>query len=66
MAHSAMLSTRVKKHYEIKECLGSGTFSKVYLGIHKKTNEKFAIKVIEKKLVEYQRLQTEIAILKNS
>jgi len=49
MAHSAMLSTRVKKHYEIKECLGSGTFSKVYLGIHKKTNEKFAIKVIEKK-----------------
>jgi len=66
MAHSAMLSTRVKKHYEIKECLGSGTFSKVYLGIHKKTNEKFAIKVIEKKISRISTIANRDCNIKNS
>ena len=35
-------------NYQIKQTLGEGTFGKVKLGIHIPTNEKVAIKVIEK------------------
>jgi len=38
----------VHKDYELKETLGTGHFSKVKLGVHKKTGEKHAIKIIEK------------------
>eukprot|EP01088_Endostelium_zonatum_P015830 TRINITY_DN403_c0_g1_i1.p1 TRINITY_DN403_c0_g1~~TRINITY_DN403_c0_g1_i1.p1 ORF type:complete len:297 (-),score=73.67 TRINITY_DN403_c0_g1_i1:130-1020(-) len=50
--------------YEIKELLGSGNFSKVHLGVEKSTGEKWAIKIIDKKLVETTRLENEIQILK--
>ena len=35
--------------YETKETLGKGTFSIVKLGINRKTKEKVAIKILEKK-----------------
>ena len=39
--------------YIIKKTLGQGTFGKVKLGIHKPTNEKVAIKILEKcKIIE--------------
>ena len=39
--------------YIIKKTLGQGTFGKVQLGIHKPTNEKVAIKILEKsKIIE--------------
>lgn len=42
----------------------SGEFSVVHLGVHKKTGEKFAIKVIEKNEMDTSRLETEVNILK--
>ena len=60
----------VLSNYEIKYILGQGTFSKVKLGINKKTNEKVAIKIIDKKKTlnksNYDRIGREISILKNS
>lgn len=52
-------------HYDVKEELGRGAFSVVKLAVHKKTGEKFAVKIIDKKNVgaEAVRLQTEIEIL---
>lgn len=43
---------------------GRGEFSVVHLGVHKKTGEKFAIKVIEKNEMDTSRLETEVNILK--
>ena len=44
--------------YIIKETIGKGTFSKVKLGIHKKTNKKVAIKIMEKsKIAEKDDLE---------
>ncbi|KAL1499336.1 hypothetical protein AB1Y20_011543 [Prymnesium parvum] len=38
----------VVRDYDLKETLGTGHFSKVKLGINKKTGEKCAVKIIEK------------------
>ncbi len=55
--------------YIIKETIGTGTFCKVKLGINKYTNEKVAIKLLEKsKIIEkndLERIQREISIIKN-
>jgi len=59
-----MEERNIHDEYEIKELLGSGNFSKVHLGIEKKTQQKWAIKIIDKKLVETTRLENEIQILK--
>ena len=56
--------------YEIKGILGKGTFSKVKLGINRITNEKVAIKIIDKKSTlsenNYDRIKREVSILKSS
>jgi len=53
-------------NYDIKEELGRGAFSVVKLAIQKKTGDKFAVKIIDKKNVgsDLVRLETEIQILK--
>ena len=55
--------------YIIKETIGTGTFCEVKLGINKYTNEKVAIKLLEKsKIIEkndLERIQREISIIKN-
>ena len=38
----------VINNYMIKQTIGKGTFGKVKLGIHIPTNEKVAIKILEK------------------
>ena len=55
--------------YLLQKKIGSGGFAKVYLGIHIPTNEKVAIKVIDKTKVKkdklyLKRIQNEISILK--
>jgi calcium/calmodulin-dependent protein kinase I len=52
--------------YEVKEELGRGAFSIVKLAVNKKTGEKYAVKIIDKKNVgtDLVRLETEIQILK--
>lgn len=53
--------------YEIKEKLGNGKFGLVRLGVHKKTGQKVAIKIMTKKDMTTQDLElvrTEIEILK--
>jgi len=55
---------QVADDYEFGETLGTGNFSKVILGTHKRTGEKFAIKVIERKEVDGSRLKTEVEIMK--
>jgi len=60
--------SKIEDNYDIKEDLGKGAFSVVKLGINKKTGEKVAIKVIDKKAAsteqDAKRLQTEVEILK--
>ena len=55
--------------YETKETIGKGTFSIVKLGINRKTKEKVAIKILEKKKIinkdDLERVEREIEILKN-
>jgi len=54
--------------YELKEEIGKGAFSVVHLAISKKTGEKVAVKIIDKKDAnaeqDEKRLQTEVEILK--
>jgi len=59
--------TEVDKLYDFKNELGRGAFSIVYLGLHKPTNVKYAIKVINKKDLgkDYEKnLKMEVDILK--
>ncbi|MCQ2815886.1 MAG: serine/threonine-protein kinase [archaeon] len=53
--------------YIIKQTIGTGTFSKVKLGIHKKTRKKVAIKILEKcKIVEkddFERIVREMSMV---
>ncbi len=55
--------------YIIKETIGNGTFSIVKLGINKYTNEKVAIKLLEKKKItekkDLERIFREMSIVKN-
>lgn len=54
--------------YDIREQLGSGNFAVVKLGVHKKTGEKVAIKVIEKSQCEdadNESIQTEVTVMKS-
>ncbi|OMJ87155.1 hypothetical protein SteCoe_11154 [Stentor coeruleus] len=54
--------------YEIGKTIGEGTFGKVKLGVHIKTQEKVAIKVLEKERIcdvsDVERVSREIHILK--
>ena len=54
--------------YIIKETIGTGTFSKVKLGINKYTKEKVAIKLLEKSKItekeDLNRINREISIVK--
>ena len=54
--------------YIIKETIGTGTFSKVKLGINKYTKEKVAIKLLEKSKItekeDLKRINREISIVK--
>ncbi|CAK92709.1 unnamed protein product (macronuclear) [Paramecium tetraurelia] len=56
------------QNYVVDKTLGQGTFGKVKMGIHKCTNEKVAIKILEKEKIEneadYVRIQREIHILR--
>jgi len=59
--------SEVDKLYDLKNELGRGAFSIVYLGIHKQTGTKHAIKVINKKDLgkDYEKnLKMEVDILK--
>jgi len=59
--------TDIDKVYEFKNELGRGAFSIVYLGVHKATGNKFAVKVINKKDLgkDYEKnLKMEVDILK--
>ena len=55
-------------YYEIKQILGKGKFGVVNLGIHKKTNMKVAIKIINKSSIQTQEdsqlIRSEIDIMK--
>jgi len=59
---------RLEELYEIKEQLGSGAYSVVKVGIHKKTGEHFALKIIDKERLsdfDKENVLNEIEILKN-
>lgn len=66
------LKNKIKEHpnlkqYQIGETLGEGTYGKVKLGTHKLTNEKVAIKFVEKskliRIKDTNRIKTEIKII---
>lgn len=60
------MARQIEKLYTLGETLGSGTFSVVRVGINKKTSEKVAIKVIDKKTLgdKTDMIQSEVEILK--
>jgi len=47
-----MAKMRCEEIYEMEEIIGEGTFSSVVRGIHNKTNEAYAIKIIDKTKIE--------------
>ena len=55
-------------HYVLGKALGKGTFGKVKLASHTLTNEKVAIKILEKNRIkdkkDIERISREIKILK--
>jgi serine/threonine protein kinase len=55
--------------YVLCRTIGNGTFSKVKLGVKRKTREKVAIKIIDKKQItskkDIERIHREIKILKS-
>jgi len=58
---------KITDNYDIQKELGKGAFSVVHLAVHKKTGEKVAVKIIDKKQAkpeDQKRLQTEVDILK--
>lgn len=60
--------TKCKSVYDIKEQLGSGNFAVVKLGVHKKTGEKVAIKIIDKSNCEEadnENIQTEVDVMRS-
>lgn len=54
---------RIHKKYTVGKFLGEGNFAKVYEGTCKKSGQVFALKIVEKKKVDLQRLAQEIQIL---
>jgi len=57
----------IQEDYEMKQNLGKGQFGKVKLGVNKKSGEKVAIKIIEKKRLKGEELElvkTEIDVMK--
>mmetsp|Transcript_22900 Transcript_22900/g.53437 ORF Transcript_22900/g.53437 Transcript_22900/m.53437 type:complete len:342 (+) Transcript_22900:28-1053(+) len=61
-----LFTTGINKYYDTHESLGSGAFAVVKRGVHKKTGENVAIKIIDKKAIGAdmaESLQTEIEIL---
>ena len=60
--------TKFSDFYDLKEVLGKGKFSVVHLGIHKKTQQKVAVKIINKERIktteEKELVRIEIGILK--
>jgi len=58
----------IQDTFDIKDELGKGAFSIVYLAVNKKTGEKVAVKTIDKKAAsttqDQNRLKTEVEILK--
>jgi len=56
---------KITDFYEISEdSLGSGSFSVVKKGRHKKTGKEYAIKCIQKKFIKLHLLEREIKIMK--
>jgi len=58
---------KIEDFYEITNVLGSGNYSIVKRGIHKKTGEEFALKIIDKEVLsdyEKENLSTEVEILR--
>jgi len=59
---------KIEEIYDVKDDLGKGAFSVVKLAISKKTGEKVAVKIIDKKAAsteqDEKRLKTEVEILK--
>ena len=69
MSNPIKIKKNLLKDYTIKDIIGKGTFSVVKLGIDKKTNEKVAIKILEKRKMTNKkdiiRVEREIDILKS-
>jgi len=67
-----MDSPRLLNQFEIGKVIGKGSFSVVHIAVHKATQEKVAIKIINKKEaimkkegeIEKTRIETEVKILK--
>lgn len=68
MENTSDKASNVLGHYKIGKTIGKGTFSKVKVGTHILTEEKVAIKILEKERIkdvaDIERVTREIHILK--
>jgi calcium/calmodulin-dependent protein kinase I len=62
----SFLATGIKKYYEIGDTLGQGSFAVVKLGVPKDGSPHVAIKIVDKKDVEFdaKAMEQEVAIMK--
>lgn len=61
-------SDSLQEHYQIKESLGNGSFASVRLAIHIKTQQKVAVKIIDKSKLDsrtYKKVAREATLMKN-
>ena len=52
-------------NYILGETIGEGAFAKVKLARHKQTDEKVAIKILNKEIIDINKIRKEIKILQN-
>jgi serine/threonine protein kinase len=68
LSNSPSRTVKTIGNYTIGKSIGEGTFGKVKLGTHLTTNDKVAIKILEKKRIsdvaDVERIAREIHILK--
>jgi 5'-AMP-activated protein kinase catalytic alpha subunit len=68
MENSSQKKVKIIGHYILGKSIGEGTFGKVKLGTHTLTEEKVAVKILEKERIkdvsDVERVAREIHILK--
>ena len=67
MLETAARTTSITKFYELGKLLGKGSFAEVRIAVNKKTKDKVAVKIIEKKVIDGKQkeyIRIEMSVMK--